>query len=232
MKEVEILKTEVQLLKTQLQRIDITLLTSEQLATFTEVRRNTFSLLLDWLRPVLPCNLRATSSTRTRYLNESQKLLLVLMRIRQNLTEEDLAFRFDVEQSSVSRVINQWIPLLAHHLKGLIKWPATTIGPTESPYNHMPNTVAIIDGTEIFIQRPSNLSTQMSSYSEYKGRTTVKYLVSIDPFTGVFNLVSQGFSGNSSDRFVVENSDFLSLLKPVQRILADRGFTARDLRCS
>ena len=68
MKEVEILKTEVQLLKTQLQRIDITLLTSEQLATFTEVRRNTFSLLLDWLRPVLPCNLRATSSTRTRYL--------------------------------------------------------------------------------------------------------------------------------------------------------------------
>ena len=91
MKEVEILKTEVQLLKTQLQRIDISLLTSEQLATFAEVRRNTFSLLLDWLRPVLPCNLRATSSTRTCYLNESQTLLLVLMRIRQNLTEEDLA---------------------------------------------------------------------------------------------------------------------------------------------
>ena len=232
MKEVEILKTEVQLLKTQPQRLDITLLTSEQLTTFTGVSRNLFSLLQDWLRPILPCNLPATSSTRTRYLNESQKLLLVLMRIRQNLTQEDLAFRFDVEQSSVSRVINQWIPLLAHHLKGLIKWPATTIGPTEPPYNHMPNTVAIIDGTEIFIQRPSNLSTQKSSYSEYKSHTTVKYLVSIDPFTGVFNFVSQGFSGNSSDRFVVENSDFLSLLKPGQRILADRGFTARDLIAS
>ena len=96
----------------------------------------------------------------------------------------------------------------------------------------MPNTVVIIDGTEIFIQRPSNLSTQKSSYSEYKGHTTIKYLVSIDPFTGVFNFVSQGFSGNSSDRFVVENSDFLSLPKPGQRILADRGFTARDLIAS
>ena len=154
------------------------------------------------------------------------------MRICQNLTQEDLAFRFDVEQSSVSRVINQWIPLLAHHLKGLIKCPATTIGPTEPSYNHMPNTVAIIDGTEIFLQCPSNLSTQKSSYSEYKSRTTVKYLVSIDPITGVFNFVSQGFSGNSSDRFVVENSDFLSLLKPGQRILADRGFTARDIIAS
>ena len=45
MKEVEILMTEVQLLKTQPQRLDITLLTSEQLATFTGVRRNLFSLL-------------------------------------------------------------------------------------------------------------------------------------------------------------------------------------------
>ena len=47
MKEVEILKTEVQLLKTQPQRLDITLLTSEQLTTFTGVSRNLFSLLQD-----------------------------------------------------------------------------------------------------------------------------------------------------------------------------------------
>ena len=53
--------------------------------------------------------------------------------------------------------------------------------------------------------------------------------MSIDPFTSVFNFVSTGFSGNSSDRFVVENSGFLEVLRPGQRILADRGFTARDL---
>ena len=93
----------------------------------------------------------------------------------------------------------------------------------------MPNTVSIIDGTELFIQRPSNLSTQKSSYSKYKSHTTIKFLVSIDPFTGVFNFVSSGFSGNYSDRFVVENCGFLDLLIPGQRIMADRGFTARDL---
>ena len=73
------------------------------------------------------------------------------------------------------------------------------------------------------------MDTQKSSYSDYKSHTTVKYLVSIHPFTGVFNYVLKGFSGNSSDRFVVENSSFLDILRPGQRIIADRGFTVRDL---
>jgi hypothetical protein len=75
----------------------------------------------------------------------------------------------------------------------------------------MPNTVGIIDGTEIFIERPSNLSTQKSSWSDYKSHSTVKYLVSIDPFTGVFTYISAGFSGNASDRFIVENSTFWTI---------------------
>ena len=184
-----------------------------------------FGILLGWLHPAIHMHrdLASPVPPTGRFLSDSQKLLLVLMQLRQNLTQEDLAFRFDVEQSTVSRVINQWIPLLAHHLRGLIKWPKTAIGPTDIPYNHMPNTVGIIDGTEIFIQRPSNLATQKSSYSDYKSRTTVKYLVA---FTGVFTFVSPGFSRNSSDRFVVESSSFFDLLQPGQRILADRGVTA------
>ena len=129
----------------------------------------------------------------------------------------------------VSRTINTLIPLLACQLQGLLKWPRTTIRPTDPPYNHLPNAVAIIDGTENFIQQPLNLNTQKSSYSDYKSNTTVKYLVSIDPFTGSFNFVSRGFSGNASDKYIVENSSFLNLLLPGQWILAGRGFTARDL---
>ena len=89
--------------------------------------------------------------------------------------------------------------MLKVQLKALIRWPQTTIGPTDSPYNLLPNAVAIIDGTEIFIQRLSNLATQKSSYSDYKSHTTINYLVGIDTFTGVFIYVSPGFSGNSSD---------------------------------
>ena len=119
--------------------------------------------------------------------------MMVLTRIRLNLTEQDLSVRFDIDRSTASRILNHWIPFLAYHIKILIKWPETTIRTTNSPYNHLPNSVAIIDGTEIFIKCPSNLDAQKSSYSDYKSHTTVKYLVSIDPFTGVFNYVSKGF---------------------------------------
>jgi len=54
--------------------------------------------------------------------------------------------------------------MLKVQLKSLIRWPQTTIGPTDPPYNLLSNSVAIIDGIEIFIQRPSNLVTQKSSY--------------------------------------------------------------------
>ena len=50
---------------------------------------------------------------------------MVLMKIRQNLTQDDLACRFCIDQSSVSRIINRWIPMLASVLAGLIVWPQT-----------------------------------------------------------------------------------------------------------
>ena len=75
------------------------------------------------------------------------------MRLRQNLTQEDFAFWFDMERSTVSRMINQ---LLAHHLKASYT--------TDAPCNHMPNTVGIIYETEIFIQRPSNLHLIKQSF--------------------------------------------------------------------
>ena len=58
--------------------------------------------------------------------------------------------------------------MLAVVFSGLIKWSQTAGGPSFPLYDCLPNSVAIIDGTEIFIQRPSNLTTQKSSYSDYK----------------------------------------------------------------
>ena len=222
---INLLKAEIKTLNTTLQRLDVHLLTNDQ---FTGLSQSMFGILLCWLSPMLP-RMYMPTYPRTRSLTEPQKFMMVLMRIRLNLTQPYLSVRFDIDQSTVSRILNNWIPFLTYHLKVIIKWPETTIGPTKSPYNHLPNSVAIIDGTEIFIERPSNLDTQKSSYSDYKSHTTVKYLVSIDPFTGVFNYVSKGFSGNSSDRFVVENSSFLDILRPGQQIIPDRGFTVRDL---
>ena len=55
-------------------------------------------------------------------LSPSQKLLLVMMRLRCNFPQNDLACRFNVEQSLVSRIVNQWIPMLKTQLKSLIRY--------------------------------------------------------------------------------------------------------------
>ena len=85
--------------------------------------RLVFHTLLVWLgpainsfRPISATTPRPTGSTLQMYsnahLSESQKPLL-LIRIRLSLTQEDLAFRFCIEQSTVSCTLTQSIPMLA-----------------------------------------------------------------------------------------------------------------------
>ena len=53
-------------------------------------------------------------------------------------------------------------------------------------------------------------------------------MVSITP-TGAFNFISNIWGGNTSDRYITEHSGFLDLVSPGDEIMADRGFTIRDL---
>lgn len=162
------------------------LLDDAQLLMYTGTKRKIFNSLLKWLH--LNLNPKKDDS---HLLLPSQKLM-ILMRIRQNFPWDDLACRFLVDQSTVSCTLQQLIPMLATHLRPLIQWPKTTTGPTVPPHDVLPNSVGIIDGTidntEIFL---ATLRLK-SSYSDYESHTTVKYLVAIDTFTGVFTFVSPG----------------------------------------
>ena len=117
-KHVEALKAEVLLLRTRSQCLDVILLIRSQMEMYTGLDPKAFQLLLHWLQPILPCRSKLdtslhaleeddepTSSTPTpydsQYLDYSQKLLLALMHIKQGLAQEDLAFRFAVDQSSI-----------------------------------------------------------------------------------------------------------------------------------
>ena len=55
-----------------------------------------------------------------RKLSNSQEFLLVLMRLRLNLYEQYLAYRFKVNQSTVCRIVYKWILVLSKRLSALI----------------------------------------------------------------------------------------------------------------
>ena len=56
-------------------------------------------------------------------LSTEEELLLVLMRLNLGLLEQDIGYRFGVTQSTVSKIFNKWIVIMAEKLPFLIKWP-------------------------------------------------------------------------------------------------------------
>ena len=55
-----------------------------------------------------------------RSLNHFQQLVMVLMKLRLNLEENDLAYRFSVSQPTISRMFNRWISHMGEKLSPLV----------------------------------------------------------------------------------------------------------------
>ncbi|KAL5467348.1 hypothetical protein EMCRGX_G031561 [Ephydatia muelleri] len=85
-----------------------------------------------------------------------------------------------------------------------------------------PNTFAIIDGSEIFIETPTDLQMQSSTWSQYKHHNTAKFLIACTP-NGAVSYVSPLYVGSISDVELTRISGFLTKLedKPGISIMAD-----------
>jgi hypothetical protein len=90
------------------------------------------------------------------------------------------------------------------------------------------NTYLIIDCTEIFIEKPSQIIQQSATWSEYKGHNTGKGLIGISPLMlPVF--ASDIFPGSISDEEIVWISGILKHAHHGDRWLADKRFLIQDL---
>lgn len=94
-------------------------------------------------------------------------------------------------------------------------------------YGHYSRLRCIIDCSEIFLQKSSDLKIQAATWSDYKHHNTMKFLVAITP-QGSVAYISKLWGGRTSDRHIVRHSNFLDYIEPRDQILADRGFTVRE----
>ena len=153
-------------------------------------------------------------------------VLIVLIKLRLNFPNYDIANRFNIATSTVSEILNKAIPVIADKLKFLIHWPEREEIRRNLPKVFKPkykNIRSIIDCTEIFILRPGNLTARASTWSNYKHNNTLKYLVSITPL-GSISYISRAFGGRVSDKVVTQRSGYLDMLEIGDLVLADRGF--------
>ncbi|XP_071478839.1 uncharacterized protein [Diadema antillarum] len=160
------------------------------------------------------------------------QIFLVLMRLRLGLMFADLAARFNISCATANSIFATWLPHMAKYMKcNIIFWPPrdtlSRIRPKSFATSH-PKATCIIDCTEVFVQRPSNLKKRAQTYSNYKNHNTYKALYCVAP-NGFVTYVSKLFGGRASDTFISRNCGFGEHLLPGDEVLADRGFTISDI---
>ena len=144
-------------------------------------------------------------------LSLKEQLFLTLVKLCHNLTEEDLAFRFKIDQSTVSRIFSRWVNVIYYRLASrVIMWPKA-----ENLQNSLlmsfrkkfSRVCSIVDCFEIRVEKPHIPKEQAATYSSYKSMNTIKYLISITP-QGTVSYISQGFAGRVSDQHIIRVSGY------------------------
>ncbi len=164
-------------------------------------------------------------------LSSFQEFVLVLTKLRLNVPLQDLAYRFWVSLSTISRTFSAWMINLDNRLSFHISWPGR-----EDLWNTMPQcfqyafgkkTTVIIDCFEVFIERSSNLLARAQKFSNYKHHNTIKVPICVTP-QGSISFLSEAWGGPTSDKHLTDNCGILKLLKPGDLVRADKGFTIEE----
>ena len=155
---------------------------------------------------------------------------LFLNKIKLGSFDVDLADKFGVSASTVSRIVTTWANFLYVVLGSIPLWPTRELIDRNMPeiFAQFPKTRVILDCTELFVQAPSSLNLNSELYSHYKGHDTYKCLIGISP-GGLVTFISSLYAGGISDKQITARSGVLDLLEPGDQVMVDKGFTIEDL---
>lgn len=191
----------------------------------------------DFLKPDLHhlqfWQMKAVKAVERRkfYVPLKDQLILVLVRLRLGLDGMDLAFRFGISNSTLSRIWITWLDFLRNRLTQIPTWPSSDVCDRYRPEAFKEKGYDTVDGildcTEIFIETPSSFRVQSETYSTYKKHNTLKGLVVCAP-NGFVTFVSNLAPGRLSDKDLTLECGVLDKFEKGRALLADRGFLIQD----
>ncbi len=169
---------------------------------------------------------------RKKKLDPPNQLFLALVKLKLDPPLRDLAHRFQISQPTVSRYFITWVCFLYKHFSEINWFPSKhqILSTLPSGFREKyPTTIVIIDASELFIETPSDMMLQSTSWSSYKHHNTLKFLVGCTP-NGAISYISPAYLGSVSDPTLTKQCGFLSKLEGMagMSVMADRGFTIKE----
>lgn len=156
---------------------------------------------------------------------------MVFVKLKTNLTFVCISSIFRVSESSVTRYFTATLPIIAAALQKAVYFPTSKEIRQNLPKCFKPNFCdvrAILDCTEVPIQKPKCTNCVIATYSHYKGTNTVKFLVCITP-AGLISFISEGYFGKSSDKFIFNDENLIEEFDSnIDAIMVDKGFAIVD----
>lgn len=151
--------------------------------------------------------------------------------LRRNKPDFELSKMFGVSKTEISNIVVTWINFVADIWSLLNTWPSRELVNFYMPKSfrkHFNATRVIVDGTEIPIQTPGRPDAQKLTFSSYKHKNTLKFLVGASP-GGLITYCSGGYAGSASDRpifrkFVKKET----VLWPTEALMSKTCMQARE----
>ncbi|CAK6968509.1 uncharacterized protein LOC121907178 [Scomber scombrus] len=165
-------------------------------------------------------------------LSKFQQLLLTLMRLRLDLRNQDLAYRFGVKVGTVTRTVHRMVNIMSSTLvPTAVFWPSRAELRKNLPAalrSSYPDCAVIIDCFMVPFEEPvSRGNNQQQQQVVGTSCNVLKYLIGVAP-QGVVTFVSRGVLGNVSDKSLAEGCGFLCKLLPGDVVLANRNLDIAD----
>jgi len=165
------------------------------------------------------------SRPHTRSLSMADAFFMHQFIMKQDVDFACAAYLFGVSPASASRYMISMSAILDEFLnRKFPRMKASDVYATQPPSFKdvfgMP-VHSIIDGTEIPMESSLNEYTRATTYSQYKGQTTVKFNVGLAA-NGLIDYISEGISGSTSDKKMCTNHGHLEWMKTMENAVEFR----------